>query len=108
MPNRAKSTTLRKLPSAEHRHRRQGLAPLRDVVGVNEEAWPYFVSAVVGVAGAAVATCVGAAEIAVGVAAAYAAYNVVARGFRSGMLSTRPRKRCGALSRTRRKDSRHR
>jgi hypothetical protein len=63
-----------------NRHTRQGLASLRDSVGINEESWPYLVSAVIGAAGVVVASFVGAAELAVGVAAAYVAYNVIARG----------------------------
>lgn len=60
--------------------RRQGLADLRDYVGVGEASWPYLVSAVIGAAGVGLASFVGAAELAVGVAAAYVAYDVIARG----------------------------
>jgi hypothetical protein len=63
-----------------NRHTRQGLAGLRDTMGADEETWPYLVSAIVGAAGVAVASLVGAAELAVGVAAAYVAYDVIARG----------------------------
>jgi hypothetical protein len=82
----ATSATIRKQEN-EHsvvpeinRYMRQGLAGLRDSVGANEESWPYLVSAVIGAAGVALASFVGAAELAVGVAAAYVAYNVIARG----------------------------
>src|SRR5690349_19636531 len=61
-------------------HRRQGLADLRDSVGADEASWPYLVSAFVGAAAVAIASFVGAAELAVGVGAAYVAYDVVARG----------------------------
>lgn len=61
-------------------YKRQGLAGLRDMLGASEESWPYLVSALVGVVGVGVASAVGAAEIAVGVAAAYVAYDVIARG----------------------------
>jgi hypothetical protein len=53
---------------------------VRDQVGATEESWPYVVSAVAGVAGIVLASMVGAAELAVGVAAAYVAYDVIARG----------------------------
>ncbi len=53
---------------------------MRDSVGIREESWPYIFSAAVGAAGVGVAVLVGAAELAVGVAAAYVAYDVVARG----------------------------
>ena len=62
------------------RYRRQGLADLRDSIGADEETWPYLASAIVGAAGVAIASLVGAAELAVGVAAAYVAYDVIARG----------------------------
>ena len=65
---------------AAHRHKRQGLADLTDSVGASEESWPYLVSAVVGAAGIGIASLVGAAELVVGVAAAYVAYDVIARG----------------------------
>jgi len=72
-------------PSAASRndikhHTKQGLAGLRDRVGAKEESWPYLVSAATGVAGLVLASTVGAAELAVGVAAAYVAYDVIARG----------------------------
>jgi hypothetical protein len=60
--------------------RRQGLAGLRDSIGADEATWPYLVSTVIGAAGVALASFVGAAELAVGVAAAYVAYDVIARG----------------------------
>ncbi|MBV8773061.1 MAG: hypothetical protein JO166_12155 [Deltaproteobacteria bacterium] len=69
--------------SSIHRHnpqRRQGLADLRDYVGADEASWPYLVSAIIGASGIALASFVGAAELAVGVAAAYVAYDVIARG----------------------------
>ena len=58
----------------------QGLAGLRDSTCVSEESWPYLVSAFAGVVGVGIASLVGAAELAVGVAAAYVAYDVIARG----------------------------
>jgi hypothetical protein len=63
-----------------NRHTRQGLAGLRDTMGADEETWPYLVSAIAGATGVAIACVVGAAELAVGVAAAYVAYDVIARG----------------------------
>ena len=69
--------------SAAHelnRNTRQGLAYLRDNIGADEETWPYLVSAIAGAAGIAIASFVGAAELAVGVGAAYVAYDVIARG----------------------------
>jgi hypothetical protein len=63
-----------------HRHTRQGLANVRNQLGVAEASWPYLLSAVAGVAGVGLAVAVGAAELAVGVAAAYVAYDVIARG----------------------------
>ena len=81
MPSKVTEVINGERPSAKkQQHRRQGLAPLRDNVGVSEETWPYLVSAVAGIAGVAVAASVGAAEIAVGVVAAYVAYDVIARG----------------------------
>lgn len=72
----------RQAPSARDidRYRRQGLAGLRDSMGASEESWPYVVSALAGVAGIGLASLVGAAELAVGVAVAYVAYDVIARG----------------------------
>ena len=61
-------------------HRRQGLAELRDYMGADEATWPYLVSLAVGAAGVALASFVGAAELAVGLGAAYVAYDVIARG----------------------------
>lgn len=61
-------------------HTCQGLSGLRDSMGATEESWPYIVSALVGVAGVGIASLVGAAELAVGIAAAYVAYDVIARG----------------------------
>jgi hypothetical protein len=58
----------------------QGLAGLRESTGASEESWPYLVSAFAGVVGVGIASLVGAAELAVGVAAAYVAYDVIARG----------------------------
>ena len=49
-------------------------------MSADEETWPYLVSAIVGATGVAIACVVGAAELAVGVAAAYMAYDVIARG----------------------------
>ncbi len=66
--------------SKPNRYRSQGLSRLRDTVGADERSWPYLVSAVVGAAGIGLASLVGAAELAVGVAAAYVAYDVIARG----------------------------
>jgi hypothetical protein len=62
------------------RHRQQGLADLRDSMGAGEASWPYLVSVVAGAVGIALASVVGVAELAVGVAAAYVAYDVIARG----------------------------
>ena len=63
-----------------HQYKHQGLARLRDRTGVSEESWPYVVSAFAGAVGVGIASLVGAAELAIGVAAAYVAYDVIARG----------------------------
>jgi hypothetical protein len=82
----ATQPTIRKQDDPNHatyeinRHTRQGLAGLRDTMGADEETWPCLVSAIAGAAGVAIACVVGAAELAVGVAAAYVAYDVIARG----------------------------
>jgi hypothetical protein len=63
-----------------HQYTYQGLSRLRDRTGVSEQAWPYVASAFAGSAVVGIASLVGAAELAVGVAAAYVAYDVIARG----------------------------